>query len=313
MPFVVVHSPLLGAEVEVRIEADADAALRADAGAIAEFDRLTAVFSMYDESSELRRWRRGDSDKCSPELTGVLAAAQSWHSASDGAFHPAIEPLRKRWLRATMEDRLPDPAELAELAAACVDLPYTVIDGQVQRLTDCSGVNLNAIAKGYIVDRATEVAMAVPGVDAVMIKAGGDLRHLGNGSAVVGSTGAAGRFDPQEARWRIRLARAGLSTSGSVDRGLRVKGQWLGHVLDPRTGWPVVHTTSASVIATDAVTADALVTALCVLTPERAIGYAERAGIACLVVTPDGVRHSSRWPAEEPTAGTGAATGDRRR
>lgn len=313
MSFVMVHSPLLGDEVEVRIEADADAALRADAEAIAEFDRLTAVFSIYNESSELSRWRRGDSGECSPELAEVLAAAQSWHSASDGAFHPAIEPLRKRWIRAALDDRLPDPAELAELAEACANMPYTVIDGQVHRLSDCSGVNLNAIAKGYIVDRATAVAMEVPGVDAVMIKAGGDLRHLGNGSALVGSTGAPGRPEPPGARWRVRLARAGLSTSGAVDRGLRVNGQWLGHVLDPRTGWPVVHTTSASVIAADAVTADALVTVLCVLPPERAIAYAEGAGTACTLVSPDGVRHSSRWPEEEPPAGTGPGTEDRRR
>ncbi|HEY3337828.1 MAG TPA: FAD:protein FMN transferase [Propionicimonas sp.] len=297
MPFVATHSPLLGTDVEVRVEAPQDVALDADSAAVDEFERLIAVFSVYDESSELSRWRRGEIDEVSPELTEVLAAAQYWHGASAGAFHPGIAALRRRWLVAMADDELPDRGELAELAAACAELPFTVTDGTVQRLSDCSGVDLNAIAKGYIVDKGCEAASTQPGVDAVMINAGGDLRHRGAGSVLVGIEDPAAPFDNSPPRWRVELSEAGLATSGAARRGFRIGGRWLGHVLDPRTGWPVSHTTSTSVIAPDAMTADALATVLGVLPPAEALSRAEAEQWACLLVAGDGsCTTSPAWP-----------------
>jgi thiamine biosynthesis lipoprotein len=300
MPFVATHSLMLGTDVEIRVDADPEAALAADAAAVGEFERLAAVFTLYDESSELSRWRRGDLDDCSAELTEVLAAAEAWHKASGGAFHPAIQPLQLRWQHAAAENVLPDPAELAELAASCVTLPFTAAAGRIERTADCSGVDLNAIAKGYIVDRAAVIAFAVPEVDAVMINAGGDLRHLGMGSVLVGIEDPAARFEGTEPRWRVQLAQAGLSTSGVGKRGFMVAGQSFGRVIDPRTGWPVTHTTSASVVASDAMTADALSTFLGVLTPADALSRAEEEGWACLLVGADGLeRMSLAWPATD--------------
>jgi thiamine biosynthesis lipoprotein len=300
MPFVATHSAVLGTDVEIRVDADPEAALAADAAAVAEFEKLAAVFSIYDESSELSRWRRGDLDDCSAELTEVLAAAEVWYAASGGAFHPAIQPLQLRWQQAAAEDVLPDPAELAELAASCVTLPFTAADGRIKRTADCSGVDLNAIAKGYIVDRAAVTAFAVPEVDAVMINAGGDLRHLGKGSVLVGIEDPAALFEGSDPRWRVQLAQAGLSTSAVGKRGFMVAGQSFARLIDPRTGWPVSHTTSSSVVASDAMTADALSTVLGVLAPDEALSRAEQEGWACLLVGADGVeRMSLTWPSTD--------------
>lgn len=296
-PFVAIHSPMLGTDVEVRVDGGPEASLAADAAAVGEFERLVGVFSIYDEASELSRWRRGDLDDCSTELTEVLAAALKWHAASGGAFHPAIAPLRHRWLVAAADGELPDAAELADLAAACAALPFTVTDGEVHRIADCSGVDLNAIAKGYILDRAAAAAFALPGVDAVMVSAGGDLRHLGVGSVIVGIEDPAAGYDNGEPRWRVQLAGVGLATSGGAGRGFQVAGQWYGHVLDPDTGWPVAHTTSATVVAPDAMTADALATVVGVLPPLEALRRAEAEGWACLLVAADGdALTSPAWP-----------------
>lgn len=300
MPFVAIHSPMLGTEVEIRVDADPEGALAADAAAVGEFERLTSVFSVYEQSSELSRWRRAEVDECSTELTEVLAAAQSWHAVSGGAFHPAIQPLQRRWQRAVAEDRLPDPAELAELAAACATLPFTVTEGRVERIADCSGVDLNAIAKGYVVDRAAITAFAVPGVDAVMVNAGGDLRHVGEGFVLVGVEDPSPLYGKAEPRWRVRLTQAGMATSGVARAGFTVAGQGFGRVIDPRTGWPVTLTTSASVVAIEAMTADALSTVLGVLPPAEALTRADAKGWACLLIGADGVEHMSlAWPSEE--------------
>jgi thiamine biosynthesis lipoprotein len=303
MPFAAIHAPILGTEVEIRVIADPDGALAADAAAVAEFERLAAVFSVYEESSELARWRRAEVDECSADLTQVLAAAQAWHAASGGAFHPAILPLRRRWQRAAAEDRLPDPAEMAELAIACATLPFTVTKGRVERTADCSAVDLNAIAKGYIVDRAALAALAVPEVEAVMVNAGGDLRHVGEGSVLVGIEDPTKLPGTAEPRWHVRLTQVGMATSGVARGGFTVSGQGFGWVIDPRTGWPSTHTTSASVVAIDAMTADTLSTVLTVLPPAEALTLAEAEGWACLLVGADGVQHMSLgWPDEQRLA-----------
>ncbi len=277
------------------MEADPRQAEQADAVAMAEFERLTQVFSTYLPDSELNRWARDDLEQPSTELRTVLAEAERFHSLSAGAFHPATGGLRKLWLQAEATGEFPSDAELAKLSAR--PLPYRTAADRVERLADCTGLDLNAIAKGYIVDRALDAVLAVPGIDSALVNAGGDLRHAGAGSVRVGIEDPARPFDNAPPRWRVQLSNAALATSGRARRGFSVNGRWLGHVLDPRSGWPVEHTASLSVLAADAMTADALATVLGVLSPEQAIAFAETKGVACLLVDASGTaRASSSWP-----------------
>jgi thiamine biosynthesis lipoprotein len=57
----------------------------------------------------------------------------------------------------------------------------------------------------------------------------------------------------------------GLGTSSATFQYFEYKGEKLGHLLDPRTGWPARGTASASVIAQTAAEADAMSTAFFVL------------------------------------------------
>ena len=79
-------------------------------------------------------------------------------------------------------------------------------------------------------------------------------------------------FDNVPPMVQISLANAALATSGTGRRGFVVGGVKYGHVIDPRTGIPVDHVLSASVVAPDAVTAGALATAAMVLAPD-AVSY----------------------------------------
>jgi thiamine biosynthesis lipoprotein len=57
----------------------------------------------------------------------------------------------------------------------------------------------------------------------------------------------------------------GLGTSAATFQFFEYKGKQLGHLLDPRTGWPASGTASASVTAPTAAEADAMSTAAFVL------------------------------------------------
>jgi len=290
------YHPLLGTNVEIRVGATELALAEAgEQAALAELTRLQSVFSVFDPGSELSRWRAGADGPLSVELVDVLTAAERWWRVSGGAFHPATARLRQRWLRAEAEQALPSDAELDDLAHTLAELPFRVENGAVTRRGDCSGVDLNAIAKGFIVDRGVDAAMAAEGVVDVLVNAGGDLCHAGSAPLRVGVE------DPRRpggAPIRVlELAGAALATSGPVHRGFEIQGRWYGHVLDPRTGRPVAGRPSTTVRAPDAMTADALATVVGVLDwPAAARVLAGVPGAAALSVGPDGeVLSAGRW------------------
>jgi len=299
---VTVYQPLMGTTVEIAVLAtDPAAAERAERAALAEIQRLTRVFSTFDEGSELCRWRRGGQPRPGAELGAVLAAAAHWHAASGGAFHPACAELRRQWLRAVESQRLPARDLVQRTADDLRVLPFRVHDDgsalTVEQVGDCTGVDLNAVAKGYIVDAAVACARGAAEVDWVTVNAGGDLRHSGSGEITVGVEDPHSPYDNAPAPIRVRLADAALATSGSARRGFRIGGVHLGHVIDPRTGWPVTHTASASVLAPTAMTADAAATVAMVLSPQDATAFADTLGLAALVIGADAARHSSAyWP-----------------
>ena len=68
-------------------------------------------------------------------------------------------------------------------------------------------------------------------------------------------------WDRQRRLARVWLRDRALGTSAATYQHLEYDGQKLGHVLDPRTGWPASGIASASVLAASAAEADALSTA----------------------------------------------------
>ena len=288
------YSGLLGTNVEIKVIAEAGSessarviAEASEQAALAEMVRLQSVFSVFEPSSELCRWRAGDDVTPSAELADVLGAAQHWWTVSGGAFHPATAPLRERWLRAENDQIPPSEDELAALAAGLRELPFEVSGSGVRRIGDCSGVELNAIAKGYIVDRGVAAGRAVSGVADVLVNAGGDLRHEGDQALRVGVEDP--RTPGGAPLQRVELRSGALATSGPVHRGFRIRGQWYGHVLDPRTGRPVIGRPSTTVRAADARTADALATVAGVLDwPQAVEVLTATPGAGCLAVFDSG-------------------------
>ncbi len=301
-------SPVMGTVLELVVQPLGQADRVADA-VLAEIARLTTVLSGHEPNSELSRWRRGETDTVSTELATVLHAAHQLHRASGGAFHPAARPVTQAWQHAADRQQLPDRAEMLDLAAGLRDLPYRTRRADtgapfgsitVERIGDCTAVDLDGLAKGYVVDAAVLVASrAVPDEErlGVTVNAGGDLRHLGRGSRRVRIEDPARPYDNAPPLTTIVVRRAALATSGTARRGVRVAGRRLGHIVDPRTGWPTQHTASASVLAPDTMTADAVATAATVLPAQAAMALVHGLGLACLLVCADGTLHTStRWP-----------------
>jgi thiamine biosynthesis lipoprotein len=85
----------------------------------------------------------------------------------------------------------------------------------------------------------------------------------------------------------LLLRDAAISTSGSGVQYFRHGGKRYGHILDPRTGWPVEGMLSVTVMAATAAEAEALSTAFFVAGVEKAVEYCHNhEGVGALILPP---------------------------
>jgi len=116
--------------------------------------------------------------------------------------------------------------------------------------------NVDALGKAYILDRAAAAALkAWPSVDALLLDIGGDVVTWGNSSEIAIADPNAW-FDNAPPIATIGVRNVAVATSGTYARGA--------HLTNARTGKSPRHSVAATVIAPDAVTANALATTLCV-------------------------------------------------
>ena len=316
-PFTFRHDAVLGTSLELVIEADdARRAAAAEEAVLAEIDRQCGIVSTYDPASEVSRWlAAGEPRRVSDELASILRACDGWHDRSGGAFHPGVALATALWRDAEARQRPPADDDLAAATAALRARPWTW-DGDTVAPVRGMPVSLDALAKGAIVDAACGAALEVEGVRGVMVNIGGDLAVRGDLDASVEIPLA---LPGGTLRRHVRIAGAALATSGTGQRGFRIGGTLVPHLIDPRTARPIDGARSASVIAATAADADALATILCVLPPAEGLTLVDGlADAACLVVDAQGGIHASRgWPGDGTSAravafqaGSAASAGD---
>ena len=263
-----VHRVAMACRFEVLLSGEDERYTAAAHDALREADRLDAAWSLFRDTSELSAINRQAATSAvpaSPELFDLLARAQDLSTRTEGAFDVTTTPLSRAWGFVAREGRVPESAAL-DAARAIVGMHRVRLDAAAGtvRFTD-PGVELNlgAIGKGAAVD-AVAARLAAHGVrHALVSAAGSSVRALGgrDGGFVVDVTSP---LVDRPRLARLRLRGGALGTSGAGLQYVLQDGRRLGHVLDPRTGWPASGVLSASVVAADAATADALSTAMLV-------------------------------------------------
>ena len=264
---------VLGTRLELRIRAaDEAAAAEAARRVRAEIARLDRVFDWRDASSELARLNAGVEHLASVELFEVIAAAERWRVASARAYSARLGRLLEMWRTARV---MPERWRVAELAHE-IDAARVAMDADARVIVRPEVVrfDLDGMAKGYIVDRALTMAMAAPGVSGAMVDIGGDVRVAGEAADEAGwRIGLPDPLLPYEnapVLGRIMLRDGAVATSGCGPRDRRIGGRAVSATIDPRTGWPVAHRRAATAIAGTAMEADALATAMLVLSEDEA-------------------------------------------
>ena len=268
--------PLLGTRGEVSIAADSDADVRAaEQAVIDDVARLERVFSVFDPASALHEYRRSGTTDV-PELQRVIDLAMYWQARTGGAFHPGSQPLVDLWDRAESAGVVPTADDAAATVAA-MDATSAV-----------GSLDLNAIAKGWIGDRALSTVVKQTVVAGGWISLGGDVVHRGEGAVTVGIEDPSRPYDNVAPRATIEISNEALATSGGARRWWKIGNRRFPKVLDPRTGWPVARVASATIVAADGAFADALATVAVVLEPGETLELSKSVDADCYLVHLDG-------------------------
>lgn len=266
--------PTMGTRGTVSIvTADSSAVVGAADAAWDAIEATDQRFSNWKSESELSRSNRAlDAGPValSAEAADLIATALRIHRESGGSFDPTVEPLVRLWGFLGGSPRVPSAAAIEETRAV-VGADLLELDGTTLRSARPGvRVDMGGIAKGHAVDRAIEALRAHGIVDALVDISG---NMIGLGHPFGRDHWTVGVRDPDtEDRWfaTLTLGDDAIATSGNYEQFVDAGGRRYGHVLDPRTGWPVDDLVSVTVTAPTAVEADAWATALLVLGSEGA-------------------------------------------
>jgi thiamine biosynthesis lipoprotein ApbE len=306
--FYIAHfEHVLGTSLTVKLAASSlAAARRAERVALAEITRLEATLSGHRPDSEFGRWLSaplGEVRVVSDDLFTVLSHFDHWREQTAGALNPAAEHLAHLWQATAPAGQSPTEADRFG-AVAAVGQTHWRLDAEARTATRLTAVplRLHSFAKSYVLDRAADAALAVPGVDGLVLNGGGDLLVRGTWRETVAVANPRAPAENAAPIARIAVQNAAVATSGAYRRGLRVGAEWVSHLFDPRTGLPARAIASATVLHPDALTAGALATAFAVLTPDESAALAARQpGAEYLLVPRDGQPLTSPgWPGLAP-------------
>lgn len=281
------HDPcVLGTYLNLLVRADGQAeAYDAACRVRREIDRLDRVFNWRDEASELSRLNRSARHEASDDLFAVIEAAEHWRELSGGAYSGRLGRLLAAWRAGVLS---PDEAGRMADVIARADVRLDPSTRTIMR-PEAVRFDLDGLAKGYIIDRAVDAAMA--GAAGVMVDIGGDIRCAGEGARdgcwEIGLPAPLTTFDNAPACGAFMMRDGAVATSGCGPRDVRPGGV-RSATLDPRSGLPVAHRRSASAVAATAMDADALATVMLVGGETQAC-FARMPGAAGRVTRPDGV------------------------
>ncbi|MFZ6812926.1 FAD:protein FMN transferase [Undibacterium sp. Rencai35W] len=262
--------------------------------AINEVIRVEHKFSRYRTDSIVSRINHSAGQnpvECDEETWALLEYADSLYLSSDTLFDITAGVLRRAW--DFRSGRVPSDEELSKLSA--------LIGWQfVERANHCISfekhgmeIDFGGFGKEYAADRAG-AKLIEAGAIYGYVNLGGDMRVIGP--------------KPDHSPWKIGIQhprlkgellatipieRGGLATSGDYERFFELNGRRYCHVIDPRSGQPVSHWQTVSVVAPYAVVAGNCTT-IAMLKQSEGIDYLESTGMSYLAMDHLGVVHMNQ-------------------
>ena len=254
--------------------------------------RLTALECRYSRylsdslvSTINRRAGSGDFTRLDPESATLLDVADQLWRSSGGLFDITSGVLREAW----RFDAAKTPVDLSQLETLQKKVGWDKVErtrAGVYLPIKGMEIDLGGLVKEYAADCAMRL-LRDRGVTSGLIELAGDVATVGcqpSGMPWRVAIRAPQGGDPLGG---IALSNAAAATSGNYARTLRYEGRTYGHLLNPKTGWPVEGPTSVTVIGENCLSAGAVSTIACLHTPKAAMAWLSEAGLPWLMIDRD--------------------------
>lgn len=275
------------------------------AAAVNEVDRQ---MSSWKPDSDLMRLNAAPPAvwvECPDHLMIVLETALSIGRASDGAFDIGVGDVVSAWgFGPATADPVRIQAALSEPRRPAHDLLELDLAGRRVRKIAPVMLDLSGIAKGYGVDRLTDVARRFQISDA-LLSIDGELRGIG--LQPDGSPWSIAIEDPNYSVRKplaiVALHDAAVATSGDYRHWIDVGAKRLSHTMDPARGGPLARSpASVTVIAETCMAADAWATVLMVKGRSEGVELARQMQLNALFVERggNGLRQTPVGPLFKP-------------
>lgn len=244
----------------------------------AEAWRIERKFSRFGDAGVLASLRRraGERVRLDAETAGLIDLAARWHERSGGLIDITCGALQRLW----RFGEAAAPPDAAAVDRALGQTGFHRLRWEPPLLTLPLGVELDlgGLGKEYAVDRAHDL-IAERLTAPALVNFGGDLRvtrapHQGHWRIGI-ETADGGRAGGAV----VALASGALATSGDARRHIACDGVRYGHILDPRTGWPVPGAPCAVSVAAPTCLESGLLAKVALLQGRGAAAYLAAAGV----------------------------------
>lgn len=233
----------------------------------------------------------------SSAMYNILEKGLYYSKLSDGAFDITIEPVSSLWDFTAESPEVPEEQQLKEAVKLTGYKNMELKDEKLVLKIPGMGIELGAIAKGYIADRLKEY-LENHGVTSGMINLGGNVLCIGSKTdGMPFHIGIQQPFaDRNEVITAIKADDVSIVSSGIYERYFVQDEKIYHHILNPADGYPYDNgLVAVTVVSKESADGDALSTTCFALGLEKGMEFVESLeDVYAVFITEDEKLHYSR-------------------
>lgn len=265
---------VMGSTIEIQVrDADEAEANKAINSAFEESKRLDTLFSTYLKNNNMWRINNSVEEKITvdEETFLLLRKADELWKQTDGAFDVAIGRIIDLMGFEKNSPTMPLPQEVIKAVENVGWKKIKLAEPNVLFKPKNVKINFNAIVPGYAADKCSRI-LEKYGIKNYLVNVGGEVFAKGKEWKI----GIQHPRKQNELLGAIVADGLGVSTSGDYQQYFNKNGKRVTHIFNPITGYPANECEAVTIIAKDALTADALSTGIFVLGPQKGIVLIEK-------------------------------------
>lgn len=277
------------------VSADDSLAWRAIRAGIWEAQRIDRLCSYWDSTSQITQINRAAGLRpvvVDQEVYDLIARTLKISALSDGAFDISFAGGEKIYKFDRQEHAALPAPEVVKASVARINYRKVLLDPVTHSvLLQDQGmrINLAGILQGYGVRRA-QALMQQMGIRGGLINGSGDVSCWGRqADGSLWRIAIGDPAHPQSVSSWLTVTDVAVVTAGNYEQYFTVNGQYYGHIIDPKTGYPATGLRSVTIICPDVELADGLDEVVFVKGPQAGLDFINQLkGVSCTLITNEG-------------------------